>query len=138
MSALEKYYATEYHRRNMQVASVIGAKAAVDQALERALSVKHIPNWLIAYLESAANRLPGLEADLAKWRDLAPDAPDAARQRAVIDPAQIRAEALREALEALRGAVLFGRTPQEQHAALEQYCLCRDAILAIIDKGAAS
>lgn len=72
---LERYHATEYHRRNMQVARVCGAQAAVDQALERALSIKSIPVWMIAYLESAASRLPGLQHDLAAWRDLAPDAP---------------------------------------------------------------
>ena len=73
---LQQYYSTEYHRRNMQVARVCGAQAAVDQALERALSIKSIPNWMIAFLESAANRLPGLQHDLAAWRDLAPDAPE--------------------------------------------------------------
>lgn len=76
---LTAYYATEYHRRNMQVARVCGAQAAVDQALERAMAIKSIPAWLIAYLESAATRLPGLQHDLAAWRDLAPDAPDAVR-----------------------------------------------------------
>jgi hypothetical protein len=74
-----KYYATEYHRRNMQVARVAGAQAAVDQALERALTVKSIPNWMIAYLESASNRLPGISSDLAAWRDLAPDMPESVR-----------------------------------------------------------
>lgn len=72
---LKSYYASEYHRRNMQVARVAGAQAAVEQAFERALTVKSIPVWLIAYLESAANRLPGLSCDLAAWRDLAPDSP---------------------------------------------------------------
>lgn len=72
---LQQYYRTEYHRRNMQVARVCGAKAAVDQALDRALTVKRMPVWLIAYLESAASRLPGLQHDLAAWRDLAADAP---------------------------------------------------------------
>lgn len=72
---LKTYYASEYHRRNMQVARVAGAQAAVEQALERAMKVKSIPVWLIAYLESAAYRLPGLSADLAAWRDLAPDSP---------------------------------------------------------------
>lgn len=76
---LAAYYKTEYHRRNMQVARVCGAQASVDQALERALSIKSIPNWMIAYLESAATRLPGLQHDLAAWRDLAPDAPDYVR-----------------------------------------------------------
>lgn len=78
--ALQQYYSTEYHRRNMQVARVCGAQAAVDQALERALSIKSIPNWMIAFLESAANRLPGLQHDLAAWRDLAPDAPESVRK----------------------------------------------------------
>ena len=73
---VERYYASEYHRRNMQVARVCGAQASVEQALERALTVKSIPVWLIAYLESAAARLPGLQHDLAAWRDLAPDAPE--------------------------------------------------------------
>lgn len=79
---LEIYYASEYHRRNMQVARVCGAQASVDQALERALTVKSLPVWLIAYLESAANRLPGLQTDLAAWRDLAPDAPETVRAEA--------------------------------------------------------
>jgi hypothetical protein len=78
-SPSEIYYASEYHRRNMQVARVCGAQAAVDQALERALTVKGIPVWLRAYLESAAVRLPGIQHDLAAWRDLAPDAPETVR-----------------------------------------------------------
>ncbi|MGA0540689.1 hypothetical protein [Neotabrizicola sp. VNH66] len=76
MNPADAYYATEYHRRNMQVARVCGAQAAIDQALARALSVKSTPAWLTAYLESAAARLPGLQHDLAAWRNLAPDAPD--------------------------------------------------------------
>lgn len=97
---LERYHATEYHRRNMQVARVCGAQAAVDQALERALSVKSIPVWMIAYLESAASRLPGLQHDLAAWRDLAPDAP------AHIKPerADTVAEMIRQAVQAEREA----------------------------------
>jgi hypothetical protein len=80
--ALTEYYATEYHRRNMQVARVCGANASVDQALERARNVKSIPKWLIAHLESAADRLPGLQTDLAAWRDLADDAPAYVRAKA--------------------------------------------------------
>lgn len=45
-----------------------------------------------------------------------------------------REKALREALEAIRGAGTFGKTAREQHIALEQYCMDRDAILALIDK----
>ena len=75
MDAYEKYLSTEYHRRNMQVARVCGANASVAQALNRARQVKSIPKWLIAYLESANERLPGLQHDLAAWRDLANDSP---------------------------------------------------------------
>lgn len=76
MTPIEAYYATEYHRRNMQVCRVVGAQASVDQALERARSVKSTPQWMIRFLESAAERLPGLSTDLAAWRDLADDAPE--------------------------------------------------------------
>lgn len=48
------------------------------------------------------------------------------------DAAAIREAALREALEAMRNAGSFGRTAVEKHAALEQYCLDRDAILALL------
>jgi hypothetical protein len=71
---MKAYYATEYHRRNMQVARVTGAEASVNLALNRSRSVKSIPLWLISYLESAAERLPGISADLAAWRDISPDA----------------------------------------------------------------
>ena len=64
MSRYDDYLASEYHRRNMQVARACGANAAVDQALDRARSVKGTPKWMIAYLESAADRL-----ELAPDRD---------------------------------------------------------------------
>lgn len=44
MSVLDDFYESEYHRLNMQVARVTGAKASVDQALERAREVKSILN----------------------------------------------------------------------------------------------
>lgn len=79
------YRDSEYCRRNLQVARVIGAKAAVDQALEHARALKRFPKWLTAYLESAAERLPGLSKDLAAYRDLSPDydefGPEAASAR---------------------------------------------------------
>ena len=71
------YFKTEHHRRNIQVARVVGAKAAVDLALERAKNVKSMPKWLIEYLNNAAERLPGLSTDLAAWRDCADDKPEA-------------------------------------------------------------
>lgn len=74
MTILDQYYASEYHRLNIQVCRVIGAQASVVQALERARAVKSSPKWLIAYLESAAERLPGLSTDLAAMRDNCIDA----------------------------------------------------------------
>jgi hypothetical protein len=88
---------SEYHRRNLQVARVLGAKAAVDQALERAREVKRIPKWLLRYLESAAERLPGLSSDLAAFRDASPDydqwGPEAAGAREAARQAAQRAGA---------------------------------------------
>ena len=59
--------------------------AAVDQALERARTLKRFPKWMLAYLESAAERLPGLSKDLAAYRDASPDydewGPEAASAR---------------------------------------------------------
>lgn len=74
MTKPHEYYDSQYHRLNMQVCRVIGAKASVDQALERARGVKGMPKWMIRYLESAAERLPGLSADLAEFRDQCSDA----------------------------------------------------------------
>jgi hypothetical protein len=85
MTPIERYYATEYHRRNMQVARVVGANASVNQCLERAKSVKSIPQWVISYLESASERLPGLQYDLAAWRDLADDAPETVKAARISD-----------------------------------------------------
>lgn len=74
MTKLDEYYASEYHRLNMQVARVIGAQASIDLALDRARAVKSTPKWMLKYLESAAERLPGLSADLAAHRDQCCDA----------------------------------------------------------------
>lgn len=74
MSKLDDYYASEYHRLNIQVARVIGAQASVDQALERARKVKGTPKWMLMYLESARERLPGISTDLATLRDQCHDA----------------------------------------------------------------
>lgn len=67
------YHDSEYSRRNLQVCRVIGAQEAVDQALERARTLKRFPAWMLAYLESASERLPGLSKDLAAYRDASPD-----------------------------------------------------------------
>lgn len=108
MTGPNEYYATEYHRRNMQVARVCGANASVDLALKRALANKSTPNWIIAYLESAASRLPGLQHDLAAWRDLSPDAPDVVKQksRAVLAALPEVQAIVRQAVEAEREAIM--------------------------------
>lgn len=77
-------------------------------------------------------RFPSLDAAKA-----AAQANYTARILSALDPdaiAKIRADALREAAEAVRGVPLFGNTARQHHIALEQYCLCRDAILALIEK----
>jgi hypothetical protein len=51
------------------------------------------------------------------------------------DAAAIRDKVLREVLGNLGGVELFGSTPQDTHAALEQWCRCRDMIYALIDTG---
>ncbi len=65
------------------------------------------------------------------WQDMKP-VQNGATSAAVAALRAARESALREALVALQGAGSFGRTASEKHAALEQYCLCRDAILALI------
>jgi len=71
---MSDYFDSEYHRLNRQVCRVIGAKAAVDQALDRARKMKSMPKWMVCYLESAAERLPGISEDLAAMRDTCRDA----------------------------------------------------------------
>jgi hypothetical protein len=70
---------TEYLRRNLLVAKAIGARANAGVALERLKSHKRSPKWLVDYLQGIVERCEPLPADLARWRNLAPDAPDYAR-----------------------------------------------------------
>jgi len=94
--------------------------------------------WLAA-LEACAKSVQTAVNAALPAADARPVQDDAASRRRKImghmddrAAADARAEALKEALQALRGAGSFGRTAAEKHAALEQYCLCRDAILALI------
>jgi hypothetical protein len=66
---------TEYLRRNLLVAKAIGARAKAGVALERLQAHKRPPKWLVEYLRGIAERCEPLPADLAKWCDLAEDAP---------------------------------------------------------------
>jgi hypothetical protein len=72
------------------------------------------------HLEAAA-RIEELEAEVARLRDVQADA-DA-----------IRKAALESAIAALNRVELCGKTPQEMHAALNQYAESRYAIFALID-----
>lgn len=67
---------TEYLRRNLLVAKAIGARANAGAALDRLKSHKRPQKWLLDYLQGIVDRCEPLPADLAQWRNLAPDAPD--------------------------------------------------------------
>jgi hypothetical protein len=60
----------EYLRRNRHVAAAIGARAAIDLALERLGGRPRTPQWLIDLLLSAHRRVEPLPAELAAWRNL--------------------------------------------------------------------
>lgn len=60
----------EYLRRNRHVAAAIGARAAIDLALERLGDRPRTPQWLIDLLLGAHRRVDPLPAELAAWRDL--------------------------------------------------------------------
>ena len=96
-----------------------------------ALEVQHLEGAILypAYRVACDNcgAAFAIRSDIDEWNTRALPAvqPDAAA---------IREAALRETLVALQGAGSFGETAAEKHSALEQYCMCRDAILALIDK----
>lgn len=69
----------EYLRRNLLVAKAIGARANAGVALDRLQTHRRPPKWLVEYLRGIAERCEPLPADLARWRDLAEDAPDYVR-----------------------------------------------------------
>jgi hypothetical protein len=72
----------EYLRRNLLIASAIGARAGAETALQRLQQSKRPPKWLIAQLAGIVARTEKLPHDLALWRDTAPDAPAYARRDA--------------------------------------------------------
>ena len=66
----------EYMRRNLQVCRAIGARAILQGALNHAETLSHRrPGWMRTALTSALERVDTLSADLARWRDMAMDAP---------------------------------------------------------------
>lgn len=68
------YPGSEYERRNLLCAGAYGAKAALEQALDRARVSKSTPKWLFNYLEGALARVEPLGREMSKYRDLSPDA----------------------------------------------------------------
>lgn len=66
----------EYLRRNLLLAKAIGAKAGASTALKRLEMQTRPPKWLVNALRGILERCDPLPAELAKWRDLAPDTPD--------------------------------------------------------------
>lgn len=65
----------EYLRRNLVHASSVGALANTRATLARARSLRSMPKWLIEALEGIEERAAKVPADVAAWRDAAPDAP---------------------------------------------------------------
>jgi hypothetical protein len=66
---------TEYLRRNLNVAKAAGANANAEATLKRLRAMQNPPKWLIASLEGIAERTKPLPAELAAYRDAAPDRP---------------------------------------------------------------
>lgn len=65
----------EYLRRNLLVCKAVGANANTKAALKRLRAQKRPPQWLVGYLEGIIERTAPLSADLARWRNTAPDRP---------------------------------------------------------------
>jgi len=66
---------TESLRRNLIVASAIGARAGAQTALERLRETRRPAKWLVKQLEGILERATVLPPELAQWRDAAPDYP---------------------------------------------------------------
>ena len=67
----------EYLRRNLLHCSAVGCAADVRVSLARLLKMKRAPKWLIANLQGALDRADKVHPEMAKWRNHAPDAPEA-------------------------------------------------------------
>ena len=65
----------EYLRRNLMVAKAIGARTYASNALKRVEQSSRPRRWLIAHLTGIVERMSGMEDELAKWRNAAPDYP---------------------------------------------------------------
>jgi hypothetical protein len=66
----------EYLRRNLIVAKAVGVKANTRSALQRLEQQAKPPRWLVLALRGILERAEPLPAELAKWRNTAPDTPE--------------------------------------------------------------
>lgn len=66
----------EYLRRNLIHAKAVGAHANTAAALRRLEMQAKPPKWLIKALEGIMLRLQDVHPEVARWRNIAPDAPD--------------------------------------------------------------
>lgn len=69
----------EYLRRNLLVAKAIGARENARATLARLNGCAYAPKWLWERLQGIIDRCEPLPADLALWRNTAPDAPEHAK-----------------------------------------------------------
>jgi hypothetical protein len=65
----------EYLRRNLVHAGSVGVRAGIGNAVDRLNATKRPPKWLVAQLQGLIERAEHASADLAQWRNSAPDAP---------------------------------------------------------------
>lgn len=96
----------EYLRRNLLHAKAIGAKANASTALKRLEMQTRPPQWLVNALRGILERVDPLPAELARWRDLAPDTPDFVR-------AELETSSAREPAGTCSRHQWAGRTDEE-------------------------
>jgi hypothetical protein len=90
-----------------------------------------VAEWKEAHRQACANWLEQCEYEMAKTE--AAEAEVARLRDVQADADAIRKAALESAIAALNRVELCGKTPQEMHAALNQYAESRYAIFALID-----
>lgn len=66
----------EYLRRNLIHASAVGCRAGIDTVIKRLEATKRPPKWLLEQLRGCLERAEKVHPEVAKWRNIAPDAPD--------------------------------------------------------------
>lgn len=66
----------EYLRRNLVHAGSVGVVAGLEVAIKRLGGMKSAPKWLKELLASEHKKAAQFPAELAAWRNAAPDAPN--------------------------------------------------------------